>query len=37
MLIIIPHSLPLIWAGAAESLPLNTLRHDTELAPNFSP
>jgi|GEM_PF-5888478 len=37
MLIIILHSLPLIWAGAAEFLPLNTLRHDTGLAPNFSP
>lgn len=37
MLIIILHYLPLIWVGAAEFLPLNTFRHDTELAPNFSP
>jgi hypothetical protein len=31
------HTLPLMAAEAAEFLPLNITRHDTELAPNFSP
>ena len=31
------HTLPLIDQPAAEFLPLNITRHETELAPNFSP